>query len=660
MTKRFLALSALALAAPGAYGLQADGPPRVLIVTGENNHHWEFTSRRLTEILSANDRFVVDVTREPATTLADAEGIAGFDAFVLDYNGPRWGEAAEKSFINAVRGGAGVAVVHAANNAFPGWVEYEELVGHLWRDGTGHGRFHVFDVNIVDRDHPVTRDMADLIGHPDELYHRLVNVRGTAHQVLATSYSSPEAEGTGEHEPVIMVGTYGEGRVFHTPLGHVWRGSQPSRASYADNQFRDLIVRGTEWASTGVVTNGAGPPNTLTAREAADGWRLLFDGQTSTGWRGFRQEGFPGKGWEVRDGALVVAGGGGVDLISEEQFGNFQLDLEFKVTPKANSGIMFRVTEDQEATWFTGPEFQVLDDALFEGGEPNPLHAVGALYDLAEAKNKVVRVPGAWNRARITVDGWRVIHELNGFEVLSIDLASKMGQGRIFASKFADMEGFARAARGHIALQDHGDEVWYRSIKVRDLDEHREHVLFDGRSLDGWSTYLEDDTDPAEVWSVVDGVLVCRGTPSGYIQTDRRFADFVLSLDWRWNPETKQAGNSGVLFRKVGPDKIWPQSIEAQLESEHAGDIWLVDGYYMQTEPERTKGRRTRATHYNENPVGEWNHYVITAEGGNVSLEVNGEVVNKGAAAMDVPGHICLQSEGAEIQFRDIRLTTLE
>ena len=656
----FAALPALVVGlAPAVPGRPAQEAPRVLVISGANNHHWEFTSRRLLGMLAWRGKFRVDLTVDPAATLADAAAIADYDAFVLDYNGPRWGEAAEKNFVEAVRGGTGIVVVHAANNAFPGWVEYEEMVGHLWREGTGHGRFHPFDVEVTDRDHPVTRDLADFVDHPDELYHGLVNVRGTSHRVLATAFSSEESGGSGESEPMIMVGVFGDGRVFHTPLGHVWRGNKPSRASYADYQFRDLIVRGTEWAATGRVTTGSSAPNTLTPDEEADGWRLLFDGETTTGWRGFKQSGFPEKGWEVRDGALVVAGGGGVDLITEDTFGNFQLELEFKVAPKANSGIMYRVTEDEGATWFSGPEFQVLDDALFEG-QLDPLHSVGALYDLAEVKNRVVRVPGAWNRARITVDGWRVRHELNGYEVVDLDLASPLGQTRIHGSKFADMESFAKAERGHLALQDHGDEVWFRSIKLRDLDEHRERALFDGESLDGWAFHLADDTDPSEVWSVADGVLVCRGTPAGYIQTERDFANFVLTLEWRWSPETKQAGNSGVLFRKIGEDKVWPRSIEAQLQSERAGDFWLIAGFPMKPAPDRTEGRNTRATHYNENPVGEWNRYVITVDGGDVTLEVNGQVVNEATGALEVPGRVCLQSEGAEIHFRDIRLKTLD
>jgi hypothetical protein len=112
---------------------------RVLLVTGESNHDWEWTSGELERILEASGIFQVDVTRTPATTLADASALEPYAAFVLDYNGERWGEAAEAGFLAAVAAGKGVAVLHASNNAFTGWVEYEKLVGLCWREGTGHG-----------------------------------------------------------------------------------------------------------------------------------------------------------------------------------------------------------------------------------------------------------------------------------------------------------------------------------------------------------------------------------------------------------------------------------------------------------------------------------------------------------------------------------------
>ena len=133
----------------------------VLLIGGANNHDWSWTHGSLAGILEETGRFDVTITEEPAKTLADADALERYRAFVLDYNGPRWGEPAESNFVTAVRGGTGVVVIHAANNAFPGWKEFEEMVALLWRKGTGHGRFHPFDVVVVDSDHPITRGMAE-------------------------------------------------------------------------------------------------------------------------------------------------------------------------------------------------------------------------------------------------------------------------------------------------------------------------------------------------------------------------------------------------------------------------------------------------------------------------------------------------------------------
>src|SRR5690606_4016561 len=131
-----------------------------------NNHEWQWTGPSLRAILEESGRFAVHVTQQPAITLSDPREVARYRAFVLDYNGPRWGPTAEKAFLDAVSGGTGVTVVHAANNAFPGWVEYERLIALAWGPGTGHGQFHPFDVKITDRDHPVTNGMPDLRLHP--------------------------------------------------------------------------------------------------------------------------------------------------------------------------------------------------------------------------------------------------------------------------------------------------------------------------------------------------------------------------------------------------------------------------------------------------------------------------------------------------------------
>jgi type 1 glutamine amidotransferase len=256
MSRRTLAVFSLlsllfTLFSPTA--VHADKIP-ALIVSGANNHDWKWTTPVQQEILEKTGKFEVDVTYEPAKTLADADALKKYKVFVLNYNGPRWGEPAESNFLNAVKAGTGVTVIHAADNAFDGWVEYEKLVGHCWRKGTGHGKFHSFDVKITDRSHPLTKDLPDLKAHPDELYHRLVHMHNVEYKVLATAFDNPDIGGTGNDEPMIIVLQYGQGRVFHTPLGHVWAGKEETRVSHTDPQFHLLIARGTEWAATGACT----------------------------------------------------------------------------------------------------------------------------------------------------------------------------------------------------------------------------------------------------------------------------------------------------------------------------------------------------------------------------------------------------------------------
>ena len=183
-----------------------------------------------------------------------------------------------------------------------------------------------------------------------------------------------------------------------------------------------------------------------------------------------------------------------------------------------------------------------------------------------------------------------------------------------------------------------------------------EVVLFNGRNLDGWTHHLPAGVDSASVWSVEDGVLTCRGQPAGYLRTERDFESYVLTVEWRF-PTGGSPGNSGVLLRMVGADKVWPKSIEAQLQSGHAGDLWNIDRVGMQVSAARTKGRRTvKLEPSSEHTQGEWNRYEITLDGGDLELIVNGVVQNTATFCEVVPGKICLQSEGTVIQFRKVTL----
>lgn len=182
-------------------------------------------------------------------------------------------------------------------------------------------------------------------------------------------------------------------------------------------------------------------------------------------------------------------------------------------------------------------------------------------------------------------------------------------------------------------------------------------ALFDGKSLAGWRAHFRDGSSGAsKAWSVADGILACAGQPIGYLQTERLYENYELIVEWRFDP-AKGAGNSGVLLRVIGEDTVWPNSIEAQLHSRNAGDIWNIGDFPMKADAARTKGRRTVKAHEtNEKPLGEWNRYRIRLDRGDLTLEVNGLVQNTATDCRAVPGRIALQSEGAAIEFRRVEL----
>ena len=206
--------------------------------------------------------------------------------------------------------------------------------------------------------------------------------------------------------------------------------------------------------------------NSLSPAERAAGWRLLFDGRTTDGWRGFKQTTMPA-GWQVVDGALTRTAEGG-DLVTTEKFANFELSLEWKVAPGGNSGIFYRASEDDEAIYWTAPEMQVLDDARHPDGKSR-LTAAGSDYGIYESPAGIVKPAGEWNQVRIVVDGRHVEHWLNGVRVVQYELWSPDWEVRVRNSKFAPHLHYGRNTEGYIGLQDHGDWVAYRNIKIRVL-----------------------------------------------------------------------------------------------------------------------------------------------------------------------------------------------
>ena len=220
--------------------------------------------------------------------------------------------------------------------------------------------------------------------------------------------------------------------------------------------------------STPSPQSGGPPLNQLTPAELQAGWELLFDGHSADQWRGYRQKSVP-PGWQVVDGTLTRLAPAG-DIITKKEYRNFELALEWKIAPGGNSGIMYRVTEAADQTYETGPEMQVLDDARHPDGKSR-LTSAGACYGLYPSPAGVVKPAGEWNAVRIVVNGNHVEHWLNGVKVVEYELGSPDWVARVAGSKFHQWPGFGKAARGHIALQDHESVVAYRNIRIRELPD---------------------------------------------------------------------------------------------------------------------------------------------------------------------------------------------
>jgi type 1 glutamine amidotransferase len=279
----YLAVAMLALSATFAHAADEAKPAdklKLLIVDGQNNHNWKGTTPVMQKYLADSGRFTVDVaTSPPPAPKGVKQDMSGFrpkfkddDVVVLNYNGDEWSTEAKQDLVDYVHGGGGLAVIHAANNSFPKWPEYNRMIGlggwggrneasgpyvrfrdgKIVRDtdkgpGGHHGKQHPFQVVVRNGEHPITAGMPTSWMHAqDELYDKL---RGPAEamEVLATSYADPATGGSGEHEPMIFTVSYGKGRIFHTPMGH-------SPESMHCVGFITTLLRGSEWAATGKVT----------------------------------------------------------------------------------------------------------------------------------------------------------------------------------------------------------------------------------------------------------------------------------------------------------------------------------------------------------------------------------------------------------------------
>jgi hypothetical protein len=210
-------------------------------------------------------------------------------------------------------------------------------------------------------------------------------------------------------------------------------------------------------------------PNELTPQEKAEGWKLLFDGKTTQGWHSFKKQAFPSHGWVVENGWLHCLGERGGDLLSDGQYDQFEIEWEWKLEPKGNSGLKYFVLDSRSSA--IGHEYQMLDDTLNPDGKlANGKRVTASFYDVLKPTVKPPTRPmGEINQSRVIVKGSHVEHWLNGVKVLEYECGSPELKEAVAASKFKNTPGFGDRVKGHILLQDHESNVWFRSIRLRDL-----------------------------------------------------------------------------------------------------------------------------------------------------------------------------------------------
>jgi len=343
-------------------------------------------------------------------------------------------------------------------------------------------------------------------------------------------------------------------------------------------------------------------------------WTMQFDGESTKGWRGFKKDSVPA-GWIVDDGKLVSLGQGGDfggDIITKDQFEDFELYLEWAISKGGNSGIFFHVLEgDYPTVYATGPEYQILDDT----GYPHPVEEwqkAGANYAMHNATDKTLKPVGEFNSSRIKVLDGKVEHWLNGVNILTYELWTDDWYARVHNSKWKDHPGYGLARKGHIGLQDHGSIVQFQHIKIVDLTD-KGNPLFNGKNLEGWKIH------GTEKWYAEAGTLVCESGPDkayGYLATNDEYRDFILRLEFK----QESNGNSGVFFRSsLEGTKISGWQVEVAPKGNDSGGIYESYGRgWLHQIPDEKEGVLKE---------GEWNEMIIRLRGDRVMTWLNNELM---------------------------------
>jgi len=353
--------------------------------------------------------------------------------------------------------------------------------------------------------------------------------------------------------------------------------------------------------------------NTLTKKEKKDGWKLLFDGKTTNGWRNYGKESI--SGWIVIDGILQNSGVGsdhGGDIISNEIYEDFEFYFEWKIASKSNSGVFYHVNEiEGKAIYSSAPEFQLLDDT----GWPDKLEDSqysGANYAMNAPTRAKVKPLNEFNTSRIIVKDDQVEHWLNGVKVVSYKLWSDSWKQNVSESKWKDHPKYGIFKKGHIGLQDHGGLTMFRNIKIRNLTD-KGNTLFNGENLDGWVIY------GTEKWYVDNSELICESGKDeeyGYLGTNKQYKDFILRLKFKQEAD----GNSGVFIRSsITGTKVSGWQIEVAPKGHDTGGIYESYG----------RGWLYKIPEDKEDVLkeGEWNEMIIKVQGNRTMVWLNSELI---------------------------------
>lgn len=356
--------------------------------------------------------------------------------------------------------------------------------------------------------------------------------------------------------------------------------------------------------------------NVLTEQEKADGWELLFDGKTMTGWRDYNGDSLTGP-WTVNKGAIKAEGGGSDAngyIVTTQKYANFILQWDWKLSKAGNSGMLYHVVErpDFKVPYITGPEYQLIDDANFPEKleEWQKCGADYAMY-LPPADQKV-NPAGQWNTSKIVFDNGHVEYWMNGVKTIEFEAWTDDWFARKKAGKWAEEDEYGLSDIGVICLQDHGYPAWFRNIKIKQLPKKEKAPvqLFNGKDLSGWINYGQ------EKWYVEDSLLVCENGPNkgyGYFATEKYYRDFDMSADFKQITN----GNSGIFFRStVKGTRVTGWQVEVAPKGHDSGGVYesYKRGWLHQTPAELETVLKE----------GEWNTMRILVKGNRVTTWLNG------------------------------------